>query len=291
MPDPSPFRVLVTGANGNLGRKLVAHLAAAPWCSAVVALDRDASAVADAKVRSVALDLVRRSPALDEACANVDAAVHLAAQRPYPDAAWADGAASFDMTLNVAEALARAGTRAVGPKRLVFASSNHVMGGYKERDVAPGRLTTDLPPLPGTRVGEAEPERAYAAAKLMGERLLAARAGNGFTAVSLRIGWCQPGDNRPATMTASGIPGEPGPDTPDAARTLRWFRGMWLSNRDYLAAVSAARRAAPVGGPAPAVVVNAMSANSGMVWDIAAARALTGYAPEDDASRELEPAP
>lgn len=53
------------------------------------------------------------------------------------------------------------------------------MGGYKDEDVAPGALTTALPPLPGTRVDAAEPRRAYAAAKLMGERLLAARGPSG----------------------------------------------------------------------------------------------------------------
>ena len=286
MPDPSPFRVLVTGANGNLGRKLVAHLAAAPWCSGVAALDIAAAAFAHPKVRAVALDLARPSPGLDAICAGVDAAVHLAAQRPYPDATWEDGAVSVDMTLNVVEALARV----AAPKRLVFASSNHVMGGYKEREVAPGGLTTDLPPLPGTRVGGTEPERAYAAAKLMGERVLAARAERGgLTAVSLRIGWCQPGDNRPGTMTASGIPDDPGPDTPEAARDLRWFRGMWLSNRDFLAAVSAALTADARHWPAPAVVVNAMSDNAGMVWDIAPTRALIGYAPRDDSAREAAP--
>lgn len=285
MSDPSSLRILVTGAGGNLGRKLVAHLAGAPWCSAVVALDLDAVAFDHPKVRALAVDLARRSPALDQAFAGVDAVVHLAARRPYPDASWDDGAVSFDMTLHAVDALARAG----GAKRFVFASSNHVMGGYKEREVAPGALTTSLPPLPGTRTGEAEPLRAYAAAKLMGERLLAARAeAGGLTAVSLRIGWCQPGDNRPGTMTASGIPGDPGPDTPEAARTLAWFRGMWLSNRDFLAAVSAALTADASRWLAPALVVNAMSANRGMAWDIAPTRAQLGYAPQDDSA--LEPA-
>ncbi len=283
MSDPSALRILVTGAGGNLGRKLVAHLAAAPWCAAVVALDLDPVAVGHPKVHAVAVDLARRSSALDAAVASVDAVVHLAAQRPYPDATWLDGAVSFDMTLNAVEALARAG----GAKRFVFASSNHVMGGYKEAEIAPGTLSTALPPLPGTRTGEGDVPRAYAAAKLMGERLLAARCEvGGLTAASLRIGWCQPGDNRPGTMTASGIPGDPGPDTPEATRTLRWFRGMWLSNRDFLAAVSAALTADASRWPAPALVVNAMSANAGMAWDIAPTRALLGYAPQDDAARE-----
>ena len=63
---------------------------------------------------------------------------------------------------------------------------------------------------------------------------------------------------------------------------------MWLSNRDFLAAVSAALTADASGWPAPALVVNAMSANRGMAWDIAPTRALLGYAPQDDSA--LEPA-
>ncbi len=289
MTDPTPLRVLVTGAGGNLGRKLVGHLTQSTWCGGVVALDVAApDEAAHPKVRWVATDLARRSAALDAAAAEVDAAVHLAARNPYPDATWEESAASFDMTLEVVEALARAG----GRRRVVFASSNHVMGGYKEEAVAPGTLTTALPPLPGTRTAPGDVPRAYAAAKLMGERLLAAKAERGgLTAVSLRIGWCQPGDNRPETLSASGIPGEAVPDTPEAARELAWFRAMWLSNGDFLRAVSAALTADAAAWPTPAIVVNAMSDNAGMPWDIATTRRLVGYAPQDDAARHLARAP
>ena len=285
MTAPPTSRVLVTGAHGNLGRKLVAHLAASPWCAGVVAADRiEPDAAPHPRIRPVAVDLSRRSPALDDAVAGVDAVVHLAARNPYPDADWDDGAVSFDMTLQVVEALRRRG----GAARLVFTSSNHVMGGYKEEVLAPGSLTTALPPRPGTRTAPGDVPRAYAASKLMGERLLAARAERGaLTAVSLRIGWCQPGDNRPETLSASGIPGETGPDTPEAARELAWFRAMWLSNGDFLRAVSAALRADATAWPAPAIVVNAMSDNAGMPWDIAETRRLIGYAPEDDVARHL----
>lgn len=285
MTDSPNLRVLVTGAGGNLGRKLVAHLVEAPWCSAIVALDRTAPTdTGHPKVRPVVLDLARRSTALDAAMAEVDAVVHLAAQNPYPDASWEDGAVSFDMTLQAVEALARSG----GEKRIVFASSNHVMGGYKEESLSPGGLTTALPPRPGTRTAPGDVPRAYAAAKLMGERHLAAKAEpQHLTAVSLRIGWCQPGDNRPQTISAAGIPGEPVPDTPEAARELAWFRAMWLSNGDFLRAVSAALLADAAAWPTPAVVVNAMSDNRAMPWDLSQTRRLIGYAPQDDAAREM----
>jgi nucleoside-diphosphate-sugar epimerase len=73
------------------------------------------------------------------------------------------------------------------------------MGGYKEADLGPGELTTALPPDPGTWFHTpAGPQRylAYAASKLMGERIVAAGAvasGGLMTGVSLRIGWCQGG--------------------------------------------------------------------------------------------------
>ena len=56
-----------------------------------------------------------------------DVVVHLAAQNPYPEATWEDSSKSMDITTNVITA-AREG----GARRLIFASSNHVMGGYRE---------------------------------------------------------------------------------------------------------------------------------------------------------------
>ena len=84
--------------------------------------------------------------------------------------------ASFDMTAKLGEACTKANV-----SRLVFASSNHVMGGYKDTPVAlsDGGLPTDLPPLVGTLVKTSEgliDFTAYAAAKLMGERVLAVKA-------------------------------------------------------------------------------------------------------------------
>ena len=298
MSPTAPIRALVTGADGNLGRKLIAALEERPWCAGIVALDRAFAPDRPSrlpKVVEIEADLTVPSPALDDAAAQTDAVVHLAARNPYPDASWADGAASFDMTLNVAEAMAR--TASGAPKRFVFASSNHVMGGYKDEDpgLAPGTLTTDLAPRPGTRSGPGDVPRAYAAAKLMGERLLAAKsAAGGLTGVSLRIGWCQPGENHPRTLNAGGVPGGPedvGPRAPGAfgaSRDLAWFRAMWLSDRDFVGAVTAALTADASVWPTPAIVVNAMSGNAGMPWDLAPMHALLGHSPRDDVWRELQ---
>ncbi len=211
--------------------------------------------------------------------AQADAVVHLAAENPYPGATWAEAARSFDMTANVMEAAAASGVR-----RFVFASSNHVMGGYKDTAVAdtPGALTTALDPLAGTHTTTTDSTE-YATAKLMGERLLAAKARfDGMTGVSLRIGWCQPGENDPRTINLSGLPGIEQTVASDAERReLRWFQRMWLSNADFVRAVTAALRADPAGWPAPAIVVNAVSRNDRTPWDLTTAASLIGYQPGD----------
>src|SRR5207253_4112615 len=86
-----------------------------------------------------------------------------------------------------------------GVRRRVYASSNHVMGGYKDE---PGvRLTTELPPRPGCRYvvgGEQRDSTPYGSSKLFGERLGKCYAeARGLEVVAVRIGWVRPGDNRP----------------------------------------------------------------------------------------------
>ena len=171
------------------------------------------------------------------------------------------------------------------------------MGRYKDPPLAdglaPGALSTDLPPGPGTRWfngREIVDGVAYATSKLMGERLCVATAalsGGAFTAVAVRIGWCQPGENDPRTINSSGRgrrrPGrrtrcrarspmvsqhvavEPGFRLGDGARRYR-RRGRW---------------------PSPGIVVNGMSANAGMGWDVETTRRLIAYEPQDDVWRSL----
>src|SRR3984957_2328676 len=268
----SALRVAITGANGNLGRKLIAALLAAPDIAAIHAIDRDVAGLSphDARLFPIQADL--RGPGLLDALAGIHAVIHLAAQNPYPDASWEDASASFDMTAKLSEACAKAGV-----SRLVFASSNHVMGGYKDTPVAlsDGGLTTDLPPLVGTRVKTSEgliDSTAYAAAKLMGERVVAVKAETGaFSAVLLRIGWCQPGENTPQTISAAGTP-KSGLIETDLEREhdLRRFGAMWPSTSEFVGCVFAACRVEASAWPPPAIVVNARSANRRSRWDLAA---------------------
>ncbi|MEE1613506.1 NAD-dependent epimerase/dehydratase family protein [Microvirga sp. CF3016] len=291
MTSHKPVRsVLITGAGGNLGRKLMAHLLAQDWCERIVALDRaiPASPISEDRVQWVAGNLADPSDVQwHGALAGIGAAVHFAAQNPYPDAAWSDACASFDMTLALLGAAGRAGLQ-----RIVFASSNHVMGQYKDAPLAdsltPGGLTTSLAPGPGTRWfngREMLQGTAYAASKLMGERACLAeahRSRGALTAICVRIGWCQPGENRPETINTSGLPGEETSTGPDTERDLRWFRNMWLSNRDFTAVMERALLADTEAWPQPGIVVNGMSANRGMPWDVETTRRLIGYEPQDD---------
>ena len=87
--------------------------------------------------------------------------------------------------------------------------------------------------------------------------------------IAVRIGWVKAGVNRP-----QDIPPERGP----------WFRLMWLSNRDYCQLMERCIVAEPV---PPFVVLNGMSANTGMRWDIEFTRRTVGYEPRDDVTRAI----
>jgi uronate dehydrogenase len=246
--------VLITGAAGNLGGKLRRSLEG-----------------------RYPLRLLDRAPGGDPALVGADLALwgdwveqlrgvgtlfHLAAD-PTAQQTWPNVIApNVDALINVFHAAVRAGVR-----RIVYASSNHVMGGYKDRP-EPFLITTDLPPLPGTRyVVELEPRDSgpYAAAKLFGERLGKALAEqHGLSFLAVRLGWVRPGDN-----LARDIPADRGD----------WFRLMWLSNRDHAQLME---RCLLADVPVRFAIVHGMSANTGMRWDLESTRRLIGYAPVDD---------
>jgi nucleoside-diphosphate-sugar epimerase len=279
-----PRRIVITGGAGNLGQKLAAVLDEQALYDEIVIIDR-LSAPSGGRCRSVLADLCDpHDPAWIVPVAGADAVLHLAADNPYPDCTWNEACRSLDMTANL---LARAAHKAV---RFVFASSNHVMGGYKEADLTPGSLTTAREPDPGTRFYTPDGWRrdlGYASAKLLGERLVrsAALSSDGrMTAVCLRIGWCQPGANDPRTITADGLKPDARRDAPHEGydRDLQWFRQMWLSNRDLASVVLGSLAADSTAWPEAAIVVNAVSANAGTAWDNSAGRTLIDYAPRDD---------
>jgi hypothetical protein len=116
-------------------------------------------------------------------------------------------------------------------------------------------------------------------------------ANGSTTFVSVRIGWCQPGANLPETLNATGEPSaqsgtaESHPDPDGYRRAERWFRLMWLSDRDFAHLFDRAINADASQWPAPAIVVNGMSDNTGMAWSLEEARSHLGYQPQDDVTR------
>ncbi|MBI2194365.1 MAG: NAD(P)-dependent oxidoreductase [Planctomycetes bacterium] len=250
--------VLITGAAGNVGGKVRRHLEGR---YRLRLLDRDARG--DPEV--VRADLSAWDESWVQLFQGVDAVVHLAAD-PVATRTWSELVGpNMDAVFNVLLAAVRGGV-----KRVIYASSNHAMGGYREIH-EPAKITTDLPPLPGTHYVVKEEVRnstPYGSAKLMGERVgkcFAEACGLSFIAV--RIGWVLGGENR-----ASDIPA----DRDD------WFRLMWLSNRDLCHLME---RCIEADSSIRYAVVNGMSANTGMRWDIDHTRRLVGYQPQDDVLR------
>ncbi len=86
---------------------------------------------------------------------------------------------------------------------------------------------------------------------------------HGLEVVCVRVGWVQAGANRVEDMPAS---------------MDDWTRAMWLSNGDLCRLMDACLTA-PL--KERFLVVNGMSANAGMRWDIDSARAAIGYIPQD----------
>ena len=237
--------VLITGASGNIGRKL-----RDAWADAydLILIDRETDPDDRDVIRA---DLSELNENWVTHFHGVDTVIHLAAN-PSDTASWEElEQPNLDALANVFHAAALAGV-----DRLIFASSNHAMGGYRELGDMP--ITVDLP---------RRPDGPFGAAKLMGERFgkSLARAFD-ITFIALRIGWNQAGANRPETL----------PDD--------WSRAMWLSNADLVRLFESAVEAEL--DDRLFVVVNGMSNNRGSRWDLGATVDLLGYSPEDDAYAE-----
>jgi nucleoside-diphosphate-sugar epimerase len=239
--DDEPRTVLITGACGNLGRKL-----RAAWADVYDMILLDAAPGDDDEVFQVDLSV------FDEDWIThfhgVDTVVHLAADLD-PEATVEDlMGPNMDAMANVFNAAALAGV-----ERIVFASSVHAMGAY--RDDEPELIGTDLPP---------KPSGPYGLLKLAGERLGRSLA-HAFdvTFIAVRLGAVQEGANRPETLADD------------------WARKMWLSNGDLVRLFDAAVEAEIE--DRLFLVVNGVSRNHGTPWDLSDAAEILGYLPEDDA--------
>lgn len=237
--------ILITGAAGNIGTKVSAHLRAAGHDLRL--LDRVA------KDGVMAADFGTWDEGWAAHFSGVDTVLHFAGN-PHGTANWAsvkrDNIAGTQHVLRAA--------REAKVRRVVFASTNQVMLGYRFKT---GPVTVDMPPAPLSP---------YGISKFIGEELgRAFTEETGIDFLALRIGYFQRGENLPGAHMAIG----------------EWGQSMWLSNRDMNQAVDKAI-AAPSFGFA---VVYLMSSNEGMRWDLGHTRDVIGYVPEDHAVPVMTP--
>ena len=235
------MRILITGAGGNLGAKLTRHLQGR---YDVVLL----GGPAQGDNTAVRFDLGVWDEAWTALFDKVEVVVHLAAN-PSPDAAWSELISpNIDMVLNTYEVCV-----AGGVSRVVFASSNHVMSGYRNDEIPV--FLSDTPPNPG------DP---YGATKLMGDRIGKSYSErHDISSVNVRIDW-----NRRDQANL------PGPDMGDRGRQ------MWLSDRDYCQLMECCITASR---SLKWAVINGVSNNTGSRWSLAEAAEQVGYEPVDDA--------
>lgn len=251
--------VLITGASGNLGRKLTQHLQPKHHLRL---LDLDADP--DANIQFA--DICHWDDAWVQQFDGVETVVHLAgAATAYMS--WQDMIGpNMDGVVNVFNAAIQGGA-----KRIVFASSNHTMGGYRDNP-DPSILYTDTAAQPGLRFGNRADRDTtpYGAFKLAAERLGKCYADiYGISFIGVRIGFVQYEEN-----SAENI-----------QKYDDWAQLMWLSDRDYCQLMTCCIEA-----PADLrfAIVNGMSNNRGMRWEIDSLNDLIGYVPQDDVMKGRE---
>lgn len=304
--------VAISGASGAIGAKLMCFFAEYSSTPRIVGLDvREPTPELRRQIEAAATRNSQNKPLVEWTLADlanpsddgwiavlneVNAFIHLAFQNPLSSCSWEDVRASLDMVNNTAlEAV-----RSQSLDRYLFASSNHVMGGYKEPfetgRLAPGELTTNKPYRVGTLLQKGRVQldfTPYASCKFAGERLLQALASreNGRTAFcSVRIGWSMPGEDFPAAPRGMYTisPDSPEPEIEKQELSEIWTHYMWISNRDlgqlFHKAIEVDARHWPNGY----VAVNGMSNNRGMPWSLEEGRQWIGYEPRDDFFEHLE---
>jgi NAD+ dependent glucose-6-phosphate dehydrogenase len=233
-------RVLITGAAGRIGSSLAEQLKV----RYDLRVHYHHTIPEQPPVDDIAIADVSVFEQIAPALLGMDAVVHMAGE-PSTRASWESvRARNIDGTYNVLEA-----ARLAGVKKVVFASTNHVMGMY-DRD-------QQWPIYSGQPV---RPDSLYGVSKAFGEALGRHYYDRfGLSVICLRIGWFLP---------------EPRDEIG------RW---MWLSPRDC-AQVTWRAVESDVGFG----IFYAISANGGRHWDITDTMEKLGYRPQDDAEQYAE---
>ncbi len=254
-------RVLITGAAGLIGGILTSRLA--DRYDLVTHVHRESSTanfVGDISSFDFVSSMVASS--------NPDAIIHLAAAATLESEWDVVLGANIVGAYNIFES-----ARQAGVDRVVFASTNHVIGGYELNGGG------ELYRLNDERVYSEStvpwPDSLYGASKVFGEalgRLYADR--HHLRVICLRIGSVLPDDD-PARAVASGAGGWLHLSPEDL---LHRYQATWLSHRDCTELFACALEA-----NVDWAVAYGTSNNRRKIWDITSASKLLGYRPADGA--------
>jgi nucleoside-diphosphate-sugar epimerase len=266
------LKVLVTGAYGLIGNLVYTRLAGQPDRYTVYGMVhriQPSTRAAKMDYHTIPPEHVRLADLTDlaavrRAVAGIDVVVHMAADP--------DGRAGWESvhdnnivgTHNLFEASHLAGVR-----RVIFASTNQVVFGYRADEpytsLFAGRFN-DLQPEMIRPIDHTQPTRPlneYACSKIYGEALAHMYAhAHGLSCICLRIGWVTPDDQVPQ---------------PNA-------RVLWCSQRDIVQVVE---RCIEAPDSLRFDVFFAQSDNLFNFVDIAHPREVLGYTPEDRAEDRL----
>jgi len=236
-------KVLITGAAGNIGRKL---RNAFNDKYDLILLDRKRLDVSNA----IYADLRNYDENWVKHFENVSTVIHLAAN-PYEGARWPELISdNINSVLNVCQ-----GCVEKNVKRLIFTSSCHTMGGYKDKNI--NLITGDMEPLPDCD---------YGVSKLIGERICKSFSeGYRLSVICLRIGWVPRGDKRPGKEI------DP------------WLKSLWLSNSDLIQVVERSIEAKNI----TFEIFYAMSNNKRMNWDLQTTIKTLNYKPRDGINNHI----
>jgi NAD+ dependent glucose-6-phosphate dehydrogenase len=234
------MKVAITGANGEIGRIIAPFLSAEHdvrlgiW---ELAPEREPARFTNPRLDVRRLD-IRDADEVRSFVEGVDAVIHLAGERE-TSADWDRlSGPNIEGTFNVFDAC-----RERSVDKIVFASSNHVTGGY---DLCDQRGLNGSEPV--------RPDSLYGVTKAFGEALGRFMSdAYGISVICLRIGWVLPE-----------------PVGPEAMR-------MWLSPRDLCSLISSSLLADVRFG-----IYYGTSKNTRLLWDLGPAMKDLGYAPVDD---------
>jgi NAD+ dependent glucose-6-phosphate dehydrogenase len=255
-------KVLITGAEGNIGSSVRALLADR---YEIHALTREPVAGLESFVADLGGDLNALLPAF----AGMDAVVHLAGSSGMQHPWEAVLHNNIVGTYNVFEA-----ARQQGVKQIVYASSNHAVGMY-ELDRMP-ELYRPRAGLELDHLMPVRPDSLYGVSKVFGEGLARYYSDKfGISIYCLRIGTARLDDSPNSDAAAKGQAWLPLPEEAN----LRRMASTWQSKRDLADEIDACLQAEDVKFD----IFYGVSNNPFRFWDIEHVRAVIGWHPKDGA--------